>query len=120
MASFDPWTAAQAHIAAMSPAAQAKAVEYTHTQHWMLLWSALAMLVVWLIILWTGVLRRTREGMERKGPRPVLTSMVVVAIALLLNIVLSMPWDIYAHWYVEKSFGMTSQPLTGWLTENLI
>ena len=120
MATFDPWTAAQAHIAAMSPAAQAKAIEFTHNQHWMLLWGALASLAVWLIILWTGVLRRTRDAMEKNGPKPVLTSMAVSRWRPSMSAVLSLPWGIYANWYVQKSFGMTTQPLDGWLVENLI
>ena len=120
MATFDPWTAAQAHIAAMSPAAQAKAIAYTHNAHWMLLWGFLAATVVSLIILWTGVLRRTRDGLEKNGPRPALTTFVVALISLILGAVLSTPWDIYSGWYVEKSFDMTSQPLSGFLVEHAI
>jgi STE24 endopeptidase len=120
MATFDPWTAAQVHIAAMSPAAQAKAIAYTHNAHWMLLWGFLAATAVSLIILWTGVLRRTRDGLEKNGPRPWLTSLVVVLISTVIGAVLSLPWDIYSDWYVEKSFDMTSQPLSGWLVEHAI
>ncbi|HWE45050.1 MAG TPA: M48 family metallopeptidase [Caulobacteraceae bacterium] len=120
MATFDPWVAAQAYIATMSPAAQAKAVAYTHTQHWMLLWGFLAEVAVALIILWSGLLRRTRDGLEKNRPRPYLVSLVVVVIASVMSAVLSLPWDIYRDWYVEKSFAMTSQPLGGWMREHLM
>src|SRR5690242_12865475 len=113
MTAFDPWTAAKAYIATMSPAAQAKAIAYTHEQHWLMLWGFLAGSLVALIILWTGVLRRTRDGLEKTRPRPWLTSVVLVLIATAMGFVLSLPWDIYRDWYFEKSFAMTHQPLSG-------
>lgn len=120
MATFDPWTAAQAYIATMSPAAQAKAIAYTHNQHWMLLWGFLASTAVALIILWSGVLRRTRDGLEKDGPRPWTVSLIVVLISAAIGAVLSLPWDIYSGWHVEKQFDMTDQPLSGWLVEHAI
>jgi STE24 endopeptidase len=120
MAAFNPWAAAEAYVATMSPAAMQKAIAYTHEQHWLMLWGFLASAVVALIILKTGVLRGLRESLEKNGPRPVSASFLVTFVALLLSAVLSLPWDIYSGWYVEKHFAMTSQPLAGWLIEHAI
>ena len=119
MATFDPWTAAQAYVATMSPAEQAAATAYTHEQHWLLLWGFLASTAVSLIILWSGVLRRTRDALEKNGPRPWTVAIVVVLIASVMGAVLSLPWDAYSGWYVEKFFHMTSQSLSDWLADQL-
>jgi STE24 endopeptidase len=115
---FDPAKAADVFIAAMSPAAQQKAIAYTHMTHWMLLWGFLAGVVVALIILWSGVPRRLRDSLEKNGPRPWLVSLVVSFVVILMGSILSLPWDIYRNWWVEKSYGMTSQPLSGWMADH--
>ena len=120
MASFDPAAATAAHLSAMSPQAMAKAVDYTHQQHWLLLGGALVSILVAWIILKTGLLGRIQAGMERGKPRPVSTSFVLPLVYLAISAVLSLPWAIYSGWWVEKKFGLTTQPLAGWLSEHLI
>jgi STE24 endopeptidase len=41
----------------------------------------------------------------------------VVAVYTVLEGLLGLPWSIYAHWWREKQYGLTSQPLAGWLAE---
>ncbi len=120
MAGFDPAAATAAYLATMSPAEQAKAIAYTHQQHWLLLGGALVSILIAFIILKSGLLRRVRDRLERSGPRPVLTSLVLPLVFLIVSAVLSLPWAVYDNWWVEKSFGMTTQPLIGWLVEHLI
>ncbi len=115
---FDPVQAAQVFMAAMSPQAMAKAIAYTHQQHWMVLWNFVANVVVAFIILKTGILTRMRDGLEKNRPRPVTASLLLPLVYLVLASILSLPWNIYASWYVEKSFDMTSQPLQGWLMDH--
>src|ERR1700735_5464237 len=119
MTSFDPASATAAYMATLSPAGHAKATAYTQGGHWLLLWSwVVAVAAAWLIVR-SGVLVRVETGMERKKPRLVLVSFVVSALFVVLDFVLELPWQAYAHWWREKAYGLTSQPFSGWFTEQL-
>jgi STE24 endopeptidase len=72
------------------------------------------------IIARSRLLARAEEGIERKRPRPVLASAVAAALFLALDFVLELPWEVYARWWREKQYGLTSQPLSGWLGEQVI
>jgi STE24 endopeptidase len=117
MASFDPAAATAAYMATLSPAAHAKATAYTQGGHWVLLWGwAISVLVAWIVIR-TGILARTEEWIEAKKHHPVLASAAVTAIFLAIDFVLELPWTAYARWFREAQYGLTSQSLDGWLTE---
>jgi len=120
MASFDPAAATAAYMATLSPAGHAKATAYTQGGHWLLLWSWLAAVIAAWLIVRSGVLVRTEIALERKKPRLVLVSMVAAAIFTVADFVLELPWQAYAHWWREKSYGLTSQTLSGWFGEQLI
>jgi len=120
MAAFDPAAATAAYMATLSPAGHAKATAYTHGGHWLLLWGWLiAVAAAWLIIR-SGVLVRAEIALERKKPRLVLVSLVLTAIFVVMDFVIELPWQIYAAWWRDKSYGLTSQPLAGWFGEQLI
>jgi STE24 endopeptidase len=120
MASFDPAAATAAYMAELSPAAHAKATAYTQGGHWLLLWGWVVTVAVCVLIARSGVLQRTRDGLQRKKPRPLLVAFVVSAIFVVLDWVLELPWDTYAHWWREGQYGLTSQPWVGWLTDNAV
>jgi STE24 endopeptidase len=120
MAAIDPAAETAALLATLPPDVQAKAVAYTHGQHWNVLWGFLvAALVAWLIVR-TGVLSRIRDRLERGGRRrPVMVAVAAAPVYLLLSALLSLPWTIWHEWWYEKSFGLTSQPLGGFLGDQL-
>ncbi len=120
MASFDPAAASAAYMATLSPAGHAKATAYTQGGHWLLLWGWLATVVAAWIIIRSGVLVRTEIALERKKPRLILVSLVITAIYVVMDFVIELPWTAYAQWWREKSYGLTSQPLSGWFAEQLI
>lgn len=120
MATIDVAAETARHLSALSPAQLEKAVAYTHGAEWHILWGYLVgLLVAWLILRW-GVLRQVRDRIERKGPRPWLTAFVVALVYSLLATVLSLPWTIYSGWWFQKEFGLTSQSLTGFLSDSAI
>jgi STE24 endopeptidase len=117
MTQFDPAAATAAYMATLSPAAHAKATAYTQGGHWLLLWGwAVSILAAWIVIR-TGVLARTEERIEKNRAHPVLVSAVVTLLFLIADFVLELPWTVYARWFREKQYGLTSQPLGGWLSE---
>lgn len=104
-------------LATISPEDLERAVAYTRGGHWLLLWGAIVSIVVAWIIIRTGILSGIRDRMERRRKRPKLVSLVVGVVYLLMSSVLTLPWAIYQGWWRETQYGLTEQPLAGWLGE---
>ncbi len=114
---FDPAAETARYLATLSPEVHAKATAYTQGGHWLLLWSTVvALAVAWLVVR-SGVLVKIRGGVEGGRSRPWLAALAVLPVALFFEELLGLPWSIYADWYRETSYGLTSQPLAGWLGE---
>ena len=120
MAQFDAAAATAAYLAALTPAQHARAQAYTQGGHWLLLWAALVSLVVAWIVIRSGLLVRVRAGVDAKRPRPWLAVVAVVVVDTVVEEILGLPWSAYSHWWRELSYGLTSQPLGGWLGEQAI
>ena len=118
--SMDPAAETARWLATISPEDLERAVAYTRGGHWLLLWGAIVSIVVAWIIIRTGILSGIRNRLERRRRRPKLVSLVVGVVYLLLSFVLTLPWAIYESWWRETQYGLTSQPLAGWLTEALM
>jgi STE24 endopeptidase len=114
---FDPAAETARYLATLPPEVHAKATAYTQGGHWLLLWGTLVALVVAWLVIRSGVLVKIRDGVEGGRSRPWLAALAVLPVALLLEELLSLPWAIYADWFRETSYGLTSQPLGGWLGE---
>jgi STE24 endopeptidase len=115
--SIDPAAETARWLATLSPEDLERAVAYTRGGHWLLLWGAIVSIVVAWIIIRTGILSGIRNRLERRRRRPKLVSLVVGVVYLLLSFVLTLPWAIYESWWRETQYGLTSQPLAGWLGE---
>jgi STE24 endopeptidase len=120
VANFDPAAATAAYLATLPPAAHAKAAAYTHGGHWILLWGWAVSLIAAFLIVRSRLLARAEERIERRRPHPVWASAVAAALYILLDAVLELPWSVYAQWWREKQYGLTSQPLAGWLGEQTL
>ncbi len=118
--SIDPAAETARWLATISPEDLERAVDYTRGGHWLLLWGAVVSIVVAWIIIRTGVLSGIRDRMERRRKRPKLVSLVVGVVWVLMDFVLTLPWAIYQGWWRETQYGLTEQPLAGWLTEALM
>jgi STE24 endopeptidase len=115
--SIDPAAETARWLATISPEDLERAVAYTRGGHWLLLWGALVSIVVAWIIIRTGVLSGIRDRLERRRKRPKLVSLAVGVVYLLMSFVLTLPWAIYQGWWRETQYGLTEQPLAGWLGE---
>ena len=115
--SIDPAAETARWLATISPEDLERAVAYTRGGHWLLLWGAVVSLVVAWIIIRTGLLSGIRDRMERRRKRPNLVSLVVGVVYLLMSAILTLPWAIYQSWWRETQYGLTEQPLAGWLGE---
>lgn len=113
--SFDPQAATAAYIDALGADALAKAAAYTAGNHWLLLWGLLVSAAcTWVIVRW-GVLDRLAARLGRRSPnqRAFLISVVYFVLAALITL----PWEIYANWWRERSYGRTSQPFLDWIAQ---
>jgi STE24 endopeptidase len=117
MSMIDPAAETARWLATMSPEETARAVAYTQGGHWLLLGGAVVSLVVAWLIVRLGWLSAIRDRMQRRRLRPKLASLVIGVVYLLLDFVLMLPWSIYQGWWRETQYGLTEQPLAGWLTE---
>jgi STE24 endopeptidase len=115
--SIDPAAETARWLATLSPEETARAISYTQGGYWLLLWGALVGIAVSWIIIRLGWLSAIRDGLERRKPRPKLVSLVVGAVYLVMSFVLTLPWAIYESWWRETQYGLTEQPLAGWLAE---
>jgi STE24 endopeptidase len=117
---FDPKAATDAYLAAFPVAAHVKAVHYTQGGHWLLLWSWLVAVAAAVIIARLRLLPAVKGWVERRKRRPWLAAFVVALSFFLVDAALEAPWNAYAGWWRERSYGLTSQPFAGWLGEDLL
>lgn len=115
---FDPAAATAAYLATLPPEVHARATAYTQGGHWLLLWETLVSIAVSWIVIRSGVLVRTRDGVERRRPHPWLAVAAVVVVDTVIEGLLALPWDAYAHWWRERSYGLTSRAFSGWLGQH--
>lgn len=120
MAQFDPAAATAAYLAQLPPEGHAKAQAYTQGDHWLLLWSAVVSVAIAWLVLRSGLLVKVRDGVERGKPGRWLAALAVALVYLLVEAIISVPWNIYADWWRETSYGQTSQPFMGWFAQHAI
>ncbi|MCA6289111.1 MAG: M48 family metalloprotease, partial [Phenylobacterium sp.] len=60
---------------------------------------------------------RLRERLEARGLGPVRISLAVLATALFAETLLNLPWVIWSDWARERAYGLSSQPLAGFLRD---
>lgn len=115
---FDPAAATAAYIDSLGPDALAKAAAYTVGNHWLLLWNLLVAAIITWIIVRSGLLGRIQGRLARRGVN--LRTWVVSAAFFAISGLLSLPWEIYADWVRERSYGRTSQPLLDFLGQSML
>jgi STE24 endopeptidase len=116
--SFDPQAATAAYIDALGADALAKAAAYTAGNHWLLLWGlVVSAAFTWVIVRW-GILDRLAARLNRRGPN--LRAFLISAVYFVLATLITLPWEIYANWWRERSYGRTSQPFLDWLAQQAI
>ncbi|MFZ4066679.1 MAG: M48 family metallopeptidase [Phenylobacterium sp.] len=120
MATFDPAVATATYLSKLSPEAHSRAVAYTQGGHWVLLWTAVISLAIYVLLVRSGVLVRLRDRLEARGLGPLRVSAIVLGAALVAETLLYLPWSVYADWARERSYGLSSQPFVGWLGESAL
>ena len=120
MQAFDSHAATDALLNALPAAARLKAVHYTQGGHWLLLWGWLVTIVACVVIARLRVLPALDARVEARRPRPWLFAFLAVIAFSLVDDIIELPWSIYARWFRERAYGLTSQPFPGWLSETAL
>ena len=120
MTTFDPAAATAAYLATVPSESHARAQAYTQGGHWLILWTALIGVAVLWLILRSGLLVRLRDRLAARGAGAGRITLVVLATAFALENILNLPWSVWSDWAREKAYGLTDQPLSGWLSETLL
>ncbi|WP_169712974.1 M48 family metalloprotease [Erythrobacter colymbi] len=102
----------------LGPDALARAQAYTTGNHWMLLGGLAVSLLVAFVMVRLHLLDRIAARFRE--PRRFFPTLVVAAGFLLISTVLALPWELYADWYRERSYGLSSQPLGDYLGQMAI
>jgi len=114
---FDPEQATQLYIDGLGPGPLARAAEYTAGNHWLLLAGLLvSALVTWIIIRlgWLAAIER------RMGPASNRGVFLVGLVYVLLSALISLPWTLYADWWRERQYELSSQALGDFLGQSLL
>ena len=115
---FDPEAATAAYIDALGADALAKAAAYTAGNHWLLLWGlGVSAACTWVLVRW-GVLDRLAARLGRRGAN--LRVFIVAVAYFVLASLITLPWEIYANWWRERSYGRTSQPLLDFVGQQAV
>jgi STE24 endopeptidase len=114
---FDPSSATAAYIDSLGPEALAKAAAYTSGNHWLLLFGFLVTLAATFVLVRSRLLDGVSARMNKGRARPALTAFVVSAVTFLALNLLTLPWDLWAEYFRERSYDRTSQPLGDWLLQ---
>ncbi len=114
----DPASATAAYIDGLGAAALTKAADYTSGGHWLLLWGLVETgLISWIFVRF-AILDRVSEKLAARSNG--LRTWFICISFFLLSAIASLPWDLYAGWWREKSYGRTSQTLSDYLGQGAI
>ncbi len=112
--------ATQVYLATIPPDVMAASKAYTTGGYWLDLWALAASVAVTLILMRWGVLARMRDRIQRSGPRPAFTALIVGAVFMGLSWVLELPWTIYAEWCRERAYNLTQQSFGDWIGQSAL
>ena len=114
---FDPQTATEAHMSALSAAELALSRSYTLGNHALIIAGiVVAALSTWIIVR-TGVLDRAYAGLEKRSWT--VRVLLIAALFALVSTLIELPYSIYEDWWRESQYGRTSQPLGDYLAQSV-
>lgn len=116
---FDIDRATQAYIDLLSPEQRAASDAYFEGGYWLKLWQLLYGLLVAGILLFGGISTRIRDIARRISRRPGIVVMVYVVGWLLVGTLLGLPMSIYAEFFREHQYGLSTQTFGAWSADQL-
>lgn len=116
-AAFDPQAATRAYLDRLSPEEKARSDAYYEGGYWLLLVGFLWELAVAWLLLGGRLSARMRDLAERLSPAKALVPAFYGVQWILLTGVLFFPLTFYRGFLREHSYGLSTQTLGAWLTD---
>ncbi|WP_084582883.1 M48 family metalloprotease [Sphingomonas azotifigens] len=117
---MDPASATDHYLATIPAARAALATAYTQGGHWLVLWGWLFSVLVPIVILRPGLMRRIAAKVAGEKDRKNRAVFAVAVTFFLLHWALLLPWSVYADWWRERSYGITSISGGAWFAQSAI
>ena len=118
-AHFDPQAATETYLARLTPAQRARSDAYFEGGYWLLLWSFLYGLGVAWLLLGSRLSARMRDLAERMTRLRALQTFLYAAQYILVTYVLTYPLTLYADFFREHRYGLSSQSFGDWMVDEL-
>lgn len=120
MPQFIPAASTDGYLSQIPSDVLQRAIDYTHGNHWLLLFSALVGILINIVILRLRVLERLRARWERKSLRPWSTALLLSAVFYGIAWLLDVPWSLYSKWWRPVQYGLSPQSAGAWLAESAV
>ncbi len=117
---FDVETATHAYLALLQGPARAKSDAYFEDGYWLPLWGTLVAVVIYLLMLRSGLSARFRDMAERLAPWRWLVPALYAVPFVITSTLLTLPWTIWSGFVRERDYGLMSQSFAAWLGEQAI
>ena len=114
---FDVNAATQAYLALLQGPARAQSDAYFTGGYWLPLWSALFSLVLYWLLLRTGVSARMRGWAERVTQRRWLQPALYALPFVVVTSLVLLTWTIYTDFVREGQYGLMNQSFGGWFAD---
>lgn len=114
---FDVNAATQAYLALLAGPARAKSDAYFTGGYWLPLWSAAVAVVIYWLLLRTGLSARLRDWAERTTRRVWLQPALYALPFVVVTAVAMLPWAIYTDFVREGQYGLMNQSFGAWLAD---
>lgn len=114
---FDVAAATQAYLALLQGPARARSDAYFTGGYWLPLWAALVTLVIYWLLLRTGLSARMRGWAERVTARRWLQPALYALPFVIVSSLAMLPWSIYADFVREGQYGLMNQSFGGWFID---
>lgn len=113
--SFDVERATRVYLNLLQGPARAKSDSYVEGGYWLILWDAVAAVVVAAIILVTDWSARWRTWAERITKRTWLVPALYALPYTIVATLLALPWSVYEGYIRENQYGLMNQSFGAWL-----
>jgi STE24 endopeptidase len=111
--------ATEAYLATIPAEAKARSDAYFEGGYWLMLWQFLWSSGVLLLLLHTGLSARLRDGAGRITRIVFLRPSLYGIAFLLITTALTFPLDVYAGFFREHKYGLSTQTFSTWLGDQL-
>ncbi len=112
-----PDQATQAWIATMGPDAIARSNSYFEGGYWLMLAGWAVTLAACALLIWLKLLPRLRDRIEGPIKNGFVQGVILAIVAIVALSILTFPLDLYAGYFREREFGLSTQTLPEWLGE---